>query len=90
MPGGGRGKNEGKGKSLVVKARNQFMLISLMRSSVPALSDIYDTCRVMQYRYDTGYPHDGRADKDSYPHDGRADKDSYPHDRHNQCIMLSL
>ena len=42
---------------------------------------------------DTGYPHDGRADKysylhdgcadkDSYPHDGRADKDSYPHDRH--------
>ena len=48
--------------------------------------------------YDTGYPHDGRADKDSYPHDGRADrdsyphdgrahKDSYPHDRHNQYIM---
>ena len=29
---------------------------------------------------DAGYPHDGRADKDSYPHDGRADKDSYPHD----------
>ena len=49
--------------------------------------------------YDTGYPHDGRADKDSYPHDGRADKDSYPHDgransypqdRHNQYIVLSL
>ena len=36
------------------------------------------------------YPHDGRADKDSYPHDGRADKDSYPHDRHNQYITLSL
>ena len=36
------------------------------------------------------YPHDGRADKDSYPHDGRADKDSYPHDRHNQYTMLSL
>ena len=36
------------------------------------------------------YPHDGRADKDSYPHDSRADKDSYPHDRHNQCIMLNL
>ena len=31
---------------------------------------------------DTGYPHDGRADKDFYPHDGRADKDFYPHDRH--------
>ena len=50
---------------------------------------------------DTGYPHDGRADKDSCPHDGRADKDSYPHDgradknpyphdRHKQCIRLSL
>ena len=36
------------------------------------------------------YPHDRRADKDSYPHDRRADKDSYPHDRHKQCIMLSL
>ena len=42
------------------------------------------------YLHDTGYPHDGRADKDSYPHDGRADKDSYPHDRHNQYIMLTL
>ena len=53
------------------------------------------------FRKDTGYPHDGRADKDSYPHDGRADKDSYPHDgradkdsyphdRHNQYIRLSL
>ena len=39
---------------------------------------------------DTGYPHDGRADKDSYPHDRRADKDSYRHDRHIQYIMLSL
>ena len=50
---------------------------------------------------DTGYPHDGHADKDSYPqdgradknsypHDGRADKDSYRHDRHNQYIMSSL
>ena len=29
---------------------------------------------------DTGYLHDGRADKDSYPHEGRADKDFYPHD----------
>ena len=38
---------------------------------------------------DTGYPHDGRPDKDSYQHDGRADKDSYSHDRHNQYIMLS-
>ena len=36
--------------------------------------------------FDTGYPHDGRADKNSYPHDGRADKNSYPHDRHNQYL----
>ena len=25
---------------------------------------------------DSGYPHDGRADKNPYPHDRRADKDS--------------
>ena len=57
--------------------------------------------RTSTLKQDTGYPHDGRADKDSYPHDGRADKysypydgradkDSYPHDRHSQYIMLSL
>ena len=39
---------------------------------------------------DTGYLHDGRADKDSYPHDCHADKDSYPHDRHNQYITNTL
>ena len=39
---------------------------------------------------DTGYPYDGRANKDSYLHDGRANKESYQHDRHNQYIMLSL
>ena len=37
-------------------------------------------------KIDTGYPHDGRADKDSYPHDGRADKNPYSHDRHSQCL----
>ena len=30
---------------------------------------------------DTGYPHDGRADKAAYRHDRRADKRRYPHDR---------
>ena len=55
----------------------------------------------MDLNFDTGYPHDGRADKYSYPHEGCADKDSYPqegradkysypHDRHNLYIMLSL
>ena len=58
--------------------------------SVAKLRIAYDSQGVVLVSYDTGYPHDGRADKDSYPHDGRADKDSYPHDRHNQYIMLSL
>ena len=40
--------------------------------------------------FDSGYPHDGRADKNPYPHDRRADKDSYPHDSNNQCIILRL
>ena len=39
---------------------------------------------------DSGYPHDGHADKNPYPHDRRADKDSYPHDSNNQCIILRL
>ena len=39
---------------------------------------------------DSGYPHDGRADKNPYPHDRRADKDSYPHDSNNQRIILRL
>ena len=40
----------------------------------------------------SGYPHDGCADKNPYPHDRRADKDSYPHDsnNYNQCIILRL
>ena len=41
-------------------------------------------------REDSGYPHDGRADKNPYLHDRRADKDSYPHDSNNQCIILRL
>ena len=28
---------------------------------------------VLDFYEDTGYPHDGRPDKDSYPHDGCAD-----------------
>ena len=38
----------------------------------------------------SGYPQDGRADKNPYPHDRRADKDSYPHDSNNQCIIHRL
>lgn len=29
-----------------------------------------------------GYPHDGRAYKDSYAHDGHTDMNSYPNDGH--------
>ena len=49
---------------------------------------------------DSGYQHDGcadknpyphdRRDKNPYPHDRRANKDSYPHDSNNQCIILRL
>ena len=37
---------------------------------------------------DTGYLHDGRADKDSYPHDNRADKNPYWHNRHMQYFYM--
>ena len=39
---------------------------------------------------DSGYPQDGRADKNPYPHDRSDDKDSYPHNSNNQCIILRL
>ena len=39
---------------------------------------------------DSGYPHDGCADKNPYPHDRRADNDSYPHEGNNQCTILRL
>ena len=39
---------------------------------------------------DSGYLHNGRADKNPYPHDRHADKDSYPHNSNNQCIILRL
>ena len=39
---------------------------------------------------DSGYPHDGHADKNPYRHDRHADKDSYLHDSDNQCIILRL
>ena len=35
---------------------------------------------------DSGYPYDGRADKNPYPHVRRADKDSYPHDSNNHAL----
>ena len=42
------------------------------------------------FHKDSGYPHDGRADKNPYPHDCRGDKDSYLHDSNNQCILLAI
>ena len=40
--------------------------------------------------YDTGYPHDGRADNTAYRHDRRADKRRYPHDREIDIQMLKM
>ena len=40
--------------------------------------------------YDTGYPHDGRADNAAYRHDRRADKRRYPHDREIDIQMLNM
>ena len=41
-------------------------------------------------KYDTGYPHNGRADNAAYRHDRRADKRRYPHDREIDIQMLKL
>ena len=48
-------------------------------------NDLHVSARVY-----SGYPHDGRADKNPYPHDRRTDKDSYLHDSNNHCIILML
>ena len=50
----------------------------------------FKPCVISRIVTDSGYPHDGRADKNPYPHDRRADKDSYSHDSNNQCIFLRL
>ena len=42
------------------------------------------------FLYDTGYPHDGRADNTAYRHDRRADKRRYPHDREIDIQMLKM
>ena len=55
--------------------------IFLVRFTFHFTANQYGHCEILWVGKDIGYPHDGRADKDSYPHDGRADKDSYPHDR---------
>ena len=40
--------------------------------------------------FDTGYPHDGRADNAAYRHDRRADKRRYRHDREIDIQMLNM
>ena len=49
--------------------------------AVPAISGIYPWNLPAGQYLGWGYPHDGRADKDSYPHDCRADNAPYRHDR---------
>ena len=41
-------------------------------------------------KFDTGYPHDGRADNTAYRHDRRVDKRRYPHDREIDIQMLKM
>ena len=62
-----------------------------------AIGRHFTLCRLAEHQsewiylhLDSGYLHDGRADKNPYPHDRRADKDSYSHDSNNQCIILRL
>ena len=75
------------GTKIVIFLNNEYICHWFSRYSQPIPAD-------------TGYPHDGRADKDSYlhggradknsyPHDRRADKNPYPHDRNSQCLRLS-
>ena len=40
--------------------------------------------------FDTGYPHDGRADNAAYRHNRRADKRHYRHDREIDIQMLKM
>ena len=46
--------------------------------------------QVLGVKYDTGYPHDGRADNTAYRHDRRADKRRYPHNREIDIQMLKM
>ena len=51
-------------------------------------------CHIPRYvkfmkKNDSGYPHDGRADKNPYPHDRRADKDSLYQLNHNLIIITN-
>ena len=49
-----------------------------------------DQLPYVRVTYDTGYPHDGRADNTAYRHDRRADKRRYPHDREIDIQMLKM
>ena len=40
--------------------------------------------------FDTGYPHDSRADNAAYRHDRRADKRRYRHDREINIQMFNM
>ena len=78
----------------------QCQVLQTALTSITWSAYLYFPSLTRSGKSDTGYPHDGRADKDSYPHDGRADndsyphdgradKDSYPHDRYNQCSVYN-
>ena len=80
------------GRLFDFNSRHQFLTSQhQFLKSFSTKTDVLDRSRTELYeKYDNGYPHDGRADKNPYPHDRRSDKDSYPHDSNNQCIILGL
>ena len=78
------------GKCLLVKDNVKCHSLMHRNKRLAKNTKLVDMTLLIGRDKDSGYPHDGRADKNPYPHDRRADKDSYPHDSNNQCIILRL
>ena len=63
---------------------------SLNMLQINSLEYYYQKLFLVSIIFDTGYPHDGRADNTAYRHDRRADKRRYPHDREIDIQMLKV
>ena len=59
-------------KSLVSKNKRRHQEV-IGENGVDFRFDLDLTC-ILTFLHDSGYPQDGRADKNPYPHDHRADK----------------
>ena len=73
--------------SLVIRQHSILINFSIISTSCTAV-----TYKIIYFRvyFDTGYPHDGRADNTAYRHDRRADKRRYPHERESDIQMLKM